>query len=91
MVRLPKQILPQQTIICYMNPLLQQLFQLPWKVGLSNHDALQETNMYSIGLPYTFDAVDQAIEKLNSEVPGLINSENGHISKDIRDWLQHRL
>ncbi|CAO0790088.1 unnamed protein product [Mucor circinelloides] len=43
------------------------------------------------GLPYSQFAVDEAIEKINTEVPGLINSENDHIAKDISNWLQARL
>jgi lipoate-protein ligase A len=59
------------------------------KKKLSNHTYEKLTSQ--TGLPYTFNAVDQAIEKINLEVPGLINSENGHIAKDIRNWLQERL
>jgi lipoate-protein ligase A len=43
------------------------------------------------GLPYSQFVVDEAIEKINSEVPGLINSENDHIAKDISNWLQTKL
>lgn len=43
------------------------------------------------GLPYSQFAVDEAIEKIHSEVPGLINSENDHIAKDISNWLQAKL
>ncbi|CAO3640939.1 unnamed protein product [Mucor hiemalis] len=43
------------------------------------------------GLPYSRFAVDEAIEKIKLEVPGLINSDNDHISQSISEWLQAKL
>ena len=48
-------------------------------------------NIYYLGQPYSRFAVDEAIEHIKLEVPGLINSENDHISKSISDWLQPKL
>ncbi|KAI8645237.1 hypothetical protein BD408DRAFT_412031 [Parasitella parasitica] len=43
------------------------------------------------GLPYSHSSAEEAIAKINTEVPGLIGSENDHIAKDISNWLQARL
>ncbi|KAI8079294.1 hypothetical protein BDF21DRAFT_340218 [Thamnidium elegans] len=43
------------------------------------------------GLPYSRFAVNEAIEKIKLEVPGLINSDNDHISDSINQWLQEKL
>ncbi|RCI04486.1 Biotin/lipoate A/B protein ligase [Rhizopus stolonifer] len=43
------------------------------------------------GMPYSFTVVDEAIEKIKTDIPGLIHSENEHIATSIRDWLQDRL
>ncbi|KAI8887134.1 hypothetical protein K501DRAFT_283428 [Backusella circina FSU 941] len=43
------------------------------------------------GCNYSEFVVQQAIEKIETEVPGLINSENCHIANDIEHWLSDRL
>ncbi|KAI8977173.1 hypothetical protein BDF20DRAFT_906358 [Mycotypha africana] len=43
------------------------------------------------GLPYSHSAVDKALQKVDAEIPGLINPENEHVAFSIRDWLQKRL
>ncbi|KAI9485521.1 MAG: hypothetical protein EXX96DRAFT_474862 [Benjaminiella poitrasii] len=43
------------------------------------------------GLSYSRFAVDEAINKIQRDVPGLINLDNKHISRDIRNWLYDRL
>jgi hypothetical protein len=44
-----------------------------------------------LGCNYSEFAVQQAIEKIETQVPGLINSENCHIANDIEHWLTDRL
>ncbi|KAI7902794.1 uncharacterized protein BX663DRAFT_531287 [Cokeromyces recurvatus] len=63
----------------------------------TSHDLLHESTLAAAisvaleGLPYSRFAVDEAINKIHCDVPGLINMDNEHISKEIRDWLFSRL
>lgn len=43
------------------------------------------------GLPYSDAVIEQAIEKIDKEVPGLIHSDSKYVVDDIRQWLKDRL
>lgn len=43
------------------------------------------------GLPYSDVVIEQAIEKIDKEVPGLIHSDSKYVVNDIRQWLKDRL
>ncbi|KAI7882795.1 uncharacterized protein EV154DRAFT_539960 [Mucor mucedo] len=43
------------------------------------------------GLPYSRFVIDEAVEKIKLQVPGLINADNDHISTSLSKWLQDRL
>ncbi|KAI8976240.1 hypothetical protein BDB01DRAFT_844530 [Pilobolus umbonatus] len=43
------------------------------------------------GCQYNTMAIDDAIKKINIDVPGLINADNVHFTNDINQWIQHGL
>ncbi|KAI8070501.1 hypothetical protein BC940DRAFT_236025 [Gongronella butleri] len=43
------------------------------------------------GCRYSHDAPQQAIEKINQEIPGLITNENMDIASELISWLRKRL
>ncbi|KAI8353275.1 hypothetical protein EDC96DRAFT_517420 [Choanephora cucurbitarum] len=43
------------------------------------------------GTPYTLNSIQEAIQKIHTDVPGLINSNNQPIVTSLSEWLQDRL
>ena len=46
---------------------------------------------YLIDCRYSKNAIEAAVEKINANVPGLINPENEKIVEELAQWINPRL